>query len=709
MRRLSLALFITVMLFPLADSMGGGDALDIQAELAKPGVKLLVVEFYATTCKPCMAAVPKWKALHKKYKKAGLRFIVVSAEEDKTCSRPPEWSPDETLCDADWSLMEKMGVQKLPASFLYSWEGKVAMKSHQVEPVEDAIRSYFADTAYKIELDQVRVEGDKYAISGNPNWVQDEIAARIRKLSKFDVVTASSRFVTQKQANVCDRSFPPNSLLRITLRGYDTGERSLSLALEKDGCSKAGSNQPYTGNGFEEDKTSLMRAIRRGVMDIVSQLVHVRKPEPVAVASAGEDWFSGAELAIIRFESNPEGATVLVDNRPACDATPCSKSFPKGRHHVAMLKTQYLAMEQFIDLDSDKVLQWKLTPDFGWLTITGVPEGFDVTIDGQVVGKTPLTRYQLSPGPRKIRIASPCCYTLDSNQVIVRDKETRWKTDIRLREAGLDIRAVNEGGDEVRASVYVDDKLIGFAPGRFKVMTCAANLKVEKEGLTTFTQPLALKERQMQAVTALLHPNNKFIDGGRAIEWIYSEPANVYFTKSEITVEQYKKCVASGACKDDHVGKSGSYCNYGFKNRRNHPVNCVDWYGAVQYCEWVGGRLPSEIEWRAEAANYQTREYPWGNEPPSCEFAVMDDGNDGCNLDSTWPVCSKPRGNSASGLCDMGGNVQEWILSSKWGYRLLLGGSWLSSNVDQLKVTSRDQGFPSRGYKDDGFRCAKEK
>ena len=279
MRRLAIVLFVAALLFPMSDSMGGGDALDIQAELARPGVKLLVVEFYATTCKPCMRAVPKWKALHKKYKKDGLRFIVVSAEEDKTCSRPPAWSPDKTVCDEDWDLMETMGVQKLPTSFLYSWEGKLAMKSHQVQPVEDAIRSYFKDTHYKIELDQVQVEGDKYAISGNPNWVQDEVAARIRKLSKFDVVTSSSRFVSKKQADVCDRSFPPNSVLRITLRGYETGERSLTLALEKDGCSKAGSNQPYAGKGLRENKKSLKRAMRRGVRDILSQLVRVRSVE----------------------------------------------------------------------------------------------------------------------------------------------------------------------------------------------------------------------------------------------------------------------------------------------------------------------------------------------------------------------------------------------------------------------------------------------
>jgi len=39
------------------------EELDIRGWLAQPGTRLVAVEFYATWCKPCMKAVPKWKAL----------------------------------------------------------------------------------------------------------------------------------------------------------------------------------------------------------------------------------------------------------------------------------------------------------------------------------------------------------------------------------------------------------------------------------------------------------------------------------------------------------------------------------------------------------------------------------------------------------------------------------------------------------------------
>ncbi|MBN2525847.1 MAG: SUMF1/EgtB/PvdO family nonheme iron enzyme [Deltaproteobacteria bacterium] len=43
-----------------------------------------------------------------------------------------------------------------------------------------------------------------------------------------------------------------------------------------------------------------------------------------------------------------------------------------------------------------------------------------------------------------------------------------------------------------------------------------------------------------------------------------------------------------------------------------------------------------------------------------CESTAPDAANCGCNHDSTWPVCSKP-GNTEQDLCDMAGNVSEWV------------------------------------------------
>ena len=203
------------------------------------------------------------------------------------------------------------------------------------------------------------------------------------------------------------------------------------------------------------------------------------------------------------------------------------------------------------------------------------------------------------------------------------------------------------------------------------------------------------------------------VGAGRApIEWVYSKPSGVSFARSETTVSQYRACVEAGKCESKHhqTKSDNKYCNWGYSDRDDHPMNCVDWYGADQFCEWAGGRLPTEQEWEAEAGAGGSRQYPWGNQEVSCDFSVWGDGSntDGCGKDHTWPVCSKRRGDSVSGLCDMAGNVWEWTSSwydSDKKSRVLRGGSWRRGGPVGFRASSRSGSTPARRYYSGGFRC----
>jgi formylglycine-generating enzyme required for sulfatase activity len=138
------------------------------------------------------------------------------------------------------------------------------------------------------------------------------------------------------------------------------------------------------------------------------------------------------------------------------------------------------------------------------------------------------------------------------------------------------------------------------------------------------------------------------------------------------------------------------------------PVLMVTWHGAATYCQWAGGRLPTEAEWEYAARGPQGNVYPWGNDPPTCDLANYGD----CSRVAVR-VGSRPAGASWCGALDMAGNVWEWVTDRFGPYSglpqenptgpaagdvpVLRGGGWHSPRWE-LRASYRQHEIPSTGF-----------
>ena len=141
--------------------------------------------------------------------------------------------------------------------------------------------------------------------------------------------------------------------------------------------------------------------------------------------------------------------------------------------------------------------------------------------------------------------------------------------------------------------------------------------------------------------------------------------------RTEVTVEAYQRCIRAGACANVCAqGDCSCLCNSSVPGRAQHPMNCVYYSEAENYCRWNGQRLPTDAEWtRATLTmNKERLLSPLRESDPGCEHP----GQDGCRSSAggkptdncaprTQPVCSIQLENTKDGICDLAGNVREFV------------------------------------------------
>jgi formylglycine-generating enzyme required for sulfatase activity len=210
-----------------------------------------------------------------------------------------------------------------------------------------------------------------------------------------------------------------------------------------------------------------------------------------------------------------------------------------------------------------------------------------------------------------------------------------------------------------------------------------------------------------------------------------------WMDRTEVSNAQFQKCVDAGVCDapPPPMSRDGQALEAG----PDQAAVYIFWEQAQTYCQWAGGRLPTEAEWEYAARGPQGYQFPWGDEFDGsrlnyCDARCGETWGDESMYGKSWadvsvddgyayvaPVGSYPGGASWCGALDLAGNVAEWvsdtpapytterqvnpnISSGNSEFEIARGGSWQyfpnfvrSAN----RFRSRAQGAAS----DIGFRC----
>ncbi|HLO79035.1 MAG TPA: SUMF1/EgtB/PvdO family nonheme iron enzyme [Magnetospirillum sp.] len=189
--------------------------------------------------------------------------------------------------------------------------------------------------------------------------------------------------------------------------------------------------------------------------------------------------------------------------------------------------------------------------------------------------------------------------------------------------------------------------------------------------------------------------------------------------RTEVSVAEWRDCVATGACKS--VGEPG-------EGDDRLPVRNVHWQDAQDYLHWLSAktghtyRLPSEAEWEFAARGGSASAYWWGDAVGKGKANCLDCG---APYDRKLPAMIDDFPANGFGLFGTAGGVAEWVADcwhptyvgapangSAWTHgdcreRVVRGGSWRN---DHTYVTSAGRFYYDADvrYIANGFRVLRE-
>ncbi|MCK4311358.1 MAG: PEGA domain-containing protein [Candidatus Cloacimonetes bacterium] len=254
-------------------------------------------------------------------------------------------------------------------------------------------------------------------------------------------------------------------------------------------------------------------------------------------------------LVQITFNLNEENIFIALD-----ESSPIQKKekyavfkIPKGEHTFKFFKQGFDEITRAIDIQEEEtisiIMQQGQTLEKmslpGFIDITSKPDGAEIYVNDQKMGVTPAN-FELTAGEHKLTIRKYLHHTY-SGTFVIEEGESKILEKINLisKFGYYEVTSI-----PVRASVFLDNKLIGKSPiSRGKIESGTHTLRAEYELYHTETIEIVIKDGDDEKFELALKPafgvlsiNSKPIDG-----------ANIFIDDDRVGITPYiKEKIPSG-------------------------------------------------------------------------------------------------------------------------------------------------------------------
>ncbi|MBR5323603.1 MAG: SUMF1/EgtB/PvdO family nonheme iron enzyme [Muribaculaceae bacterium] len=399
------------------------------------------------------------------------------------------------------------------------------------------------------------------------------------------------------------------------------------------------------------------------------------------------------DYSVLHINSNPEGATVYIDNVNAGTTPVTTKPIISGEHTFQFRLPMYNVKTVKHNVQSGggtQTITETLQPNFSTVTIT-VPNQAEIYINnekkgvGTWSGKLNAGDY-IVEARKESHHATKISVTATAGEVISKTLEAPVP-----RYGILDLQTT-----PARATIYIDGKEMGISPNILKnILIGERTITLKKDGYETMTKIITIEEgkassekfsltkkTEQQPMVVTQPKENKattvngytetiikglnrqmvYVEGGTFTMGATPEqgsdvdddekPAHkvtlssYYIGRYEVTQAQWRAIMGENPSK---------FTDY------NNPVEQVSWSEAQEFCKKLSTltgkkyRLPTEAEWEyAARGGKKSKGYKYSGSN-NIEDVAWYKSNSGSK---THPVGQKQP--NELGIYDMSGNVSEW-------------------------------------------------